>query len=1064
MRHLLASTGLVAVAAILAGPASAQTVIDTRRTSGVATSTVNNGAANSIRITTAGSVEPTGGTAVAIDSDHGVTNEGAILISNADGATGIGAVAGATGSITNAAGGRIVIDETYAPTDADNDGDLDGPLAAGRGWHGILTAGRFTGDIVNSGTITIEGNDSAGIRLGGPLVGRFTTDGTIGVIGDRSVGVALGDVSGAVRIAGTITAQGQGARAVAIGGNLAGALVVQGTISSTGYRATTAPADTSKLDADDLLQGGPALSIAGDVAGGIVLAIPPADKSATDNDEDKDGIEDSKEGSAAVTSYGAAPAMQIGAADRAVTIGAVAGTGTGHGLVIEGNVSGQGIYAGVSATGLQIGVGGAVQIAGGMTVTGGINAVSTDASATAVRIGAGARVPEVRNAGLIAAAGGGGAGVQTGAIDNGGSVDRIANSGTIRATTKGDGTAVAIVDRTGQLARIDNSGTIAAVGGKAGTMIAIDLSANNAGATVAQTVVASGVAAPSISGDVLFGSGNDTLDLADGGMTGTTRFGAGANRLALSGDTTYAGAAQFGAGNDTLAMTGTSVFTGTADFGGGADSLTIGGTARFAGTLANAQGLAVAMTGGTLDIGTSQAAVRSLSLGAGSTLAVSIDGATSTRLDVSGAASFAEGSRVSVRVSNITGAEGRHSFLRAGSVSGAANLAATGAALPYMFKSSIAVVSPTELAIDIARKTSGELGLNRSQAAAYGAIYDVLARDAKVAGAFLDTTDGDRFRRQVRQMLPDHAGGTFETVTMGSRATAAILADPNAPFADQGKWGYWLQQVGWGTGKKLGDTASYDITGWGASGGAEAKTDAGHFGLSLAYLFGRDADGGTDNKVDAAQYEAAAYWRLTAGGFTAAARGSYAMIDFKGKRSFSGAIGSESVERRASAKWNGRLVSASGRAAYEMGFGTFSLRPAVAADYYRLREGGYGETGGGDAYNLTVDRRTSDELAVTGTVTAGLLFGGFDQDSGWFKLEAEGGRRQLVGGSLGATTARFGGGQSFTLTPEDRTNGWVGKLRATGGGNGFRIGGEASAEQQQGRAAIALRASLAIGL
>ena len=75
-------------------------------------------------------------------------------------------------------------------------------------------------------------------------------------------------------------------------------MVLQGKITSTGYRFTTPPADPSKLDADDLLQGGPAVSIEGNVAKGIILAIPPKDNSTTDNDEDDDGIEDTKEGSA----------------------------------------------------------------------------------------------------------------------------------------------------------------------------------------------------------------------------------------------------------------------------------------------------------------------------------------------------------------------------------------------------------------------------------------------------------------------------------------------------------------------------------------------------------------------------------------------------------------------------------------------------------------------------------------------------------------------------------------------------------------------------------------------
>src|SRR3546814_17141300 len=63
----------------------------------------------------------------------------------------------------------------------------------------------------------------------------------------------------------------------------------------------------------------------------------------------------------------------------------------------------------------------------------------------------------------------------------------------------------------------------------------------------------------------------------------------GDNKLALSGDATYAGNARFGAGSDTMTLAGTSKFTGLADFGGGTDTLTIGGTSIFSGTLARSE-------------------------------------------------------------------------------------------------------------------------------------------------------------------------------------------------------------------------------------------------------------------------------------------------------------------------------------------------------------------------------------------------------------------------------------------------------------------------------------------
>lgn len=303
-KTLFASTCLVA---LMATPAFAETTIGTATTAPVRTSTVKTGTPDDIKIAAAGSVTLTSGTAVTIDSNHKVVNDGTIQITNSDGATGISAN-GTVGGITNSATGKIIIDETYAPTDIDNDGDLDGPFAVGSNRVGIATQGAFTGNIVNSGAITVEGNDSAGIRLGGPLTGNFTNDGTISVLGDRALGVGLQDVTGNVRLAGTITATGLDATAARLSGNITGALVVQGNLTATGYRFTSPPADPSKLDADDLLNGGPALSIEGDVTGGIVLAVPPKDSSSTDNDEDKDGIEDAKEGSAVVRSFGSAPA------------------------------------------------------------------------------------------------------------------------------------------------------------------------------------------------------------------------------------------------------------------------------------------------------------------------------------------------------------------------------------------------------------------------------------------------------------------------------------------------------------------------------------------------------------------------------------------------------------------------------------------------------------------------------------------------------------------------------------------------------------------------------------
>lgn len=1075
MRRLLACTCLTPLAVAALSSVHAETVISTKITTPVITGTANNGAADDVRISSTGGVAPTGGAAVTINSNNTVRNEGAITITGANGATGILANPNVTSTITNT--GTIVIDESFTPTDSDSDGDLDGAFAQGSNRFGIRLApgGTFTGNIVSGGTITIEGNDSAGIAADSRLAGALNNSATIDVLGNNSFGIRAAEVTGGVQLNGAIAVRGANAIAAALDGNIGGALIVQGALISTGYRTSVPPTDTSKLDADDLLQGGSALRIRGNVAGGILLAAPPPNLDPNDADEDDDGTPDANEVTGSVTTYGAAPAIEIGSATQAINVGAVAGNANGHGLVINGNVTGLGAYGGIAANGIRIGgLGSNVTIAGGMTVTGAVRAESNGASATALRIGNGATVNEIRVSGIVSAIGGGTAssltrGIQ---IDEQAVVTSIRNSGTIGARSAGaDGSAAAILDNSGRVALVENSGKILATGAAAGSdrNVAIDLSRNNNGAIVRQTVVGQGVASPEISGNILFGSGDDLLEVADGVVVGTTRFGAGANRLVLGGDATYSGAFQFGAGNDRLTMSGTSIFTGNADFGGGTDLLELSGTARFGGTLANSAGLSVTMNGGTLAVGNGgTVALASLGTAGASTLGVNIDAAanTNTLYQVAGAANIGAGTKVQVRLANVSESEGSYTFLRAGTLTGGANLSFDPTNLPFLFKGSLTTnAAGNEAAVVINRRTATELGLNRSESAAYDSIFAVLDEDEAVADVYLGLTGAEGFRATLRQMLPDHAGGAFDTVTQGSRATARFLGDVRGPFADHGRWGYWLQQVAYGSSKDLGDTAAYDIGGWGVAGGMELiGGDAGNFGVSLGYIKGEDEDGDTDNEVRSEQFELGAYWRGQWGGLRAWGRLSAAWIGFESQRNFIGGVGGDTVTRTARGDWNGQLYSAAAGLSYEINAGRFVLRPAASIDYYRLSEGGYSESGGGEAFDLIVDSRTSDEFAGTATLTAGYELGDRAGGSSWMRAELEGGRRQILGGALGPTTARFGAGDPFTLDPEERSDGWVGRLRLIGGSPGFTVGGEASAEEQFGKAGVAFRISLQLGM
>ena len=1049
MRKLLAATCLTPLSfALLPAVANAETVISTAITTPVLTSTGN----DDVRISSTGSVKPAGGNAVTIDSNDSVKNEGLIQITGANNSAGIVANPGLAGNITNS--GTITIDESYTPTDTDNDGDIDGAFAQGSGRFGIhvLSGGTFTGNILNSGNITIEGNASAGIAVDSTLAGNISlTGGTINVLGDNGVGLRTSAVNGNVNLTnGTIIAQGAGSVGVSVGGNISGALVIQNSVTASGYRYLTPPADPSKLDADDLLQGGSAVVVAGNVAGGIVFDARPADNSTTDTDEDDDLIEDANEGTAAIFSYGAAPAVQIGTSSQAVTVGAVASSTAGHGLVIKGGIHGNGVYKGVSATGLSIGgAGQTVAIAGGATISGNVTAQASEANAIAIKIGAGATVPELVISGTVAAQGGGTdtTSAQTILVDTGANVTTIRNSGNITAARSGSaGTATAILDKSGGLNLVENSGLITVNNsdtlGTAAT--AIDLSANTVGATVRQTVVASGTA-PAINGQIKFGTGNDVLDIRDGAVTGNVFFGGGSNTLSMSGD---------------------GVMNGNADFGGGAGALQLSGTSNFTGNLLNSGGVAATVGTGSQLNATNLGSVglASLTTGSGATIGVSIDGeaGTNTLYSVSGAANLGTNNLIAVNLLTVGDVAGTYKIIQAGSLTVGSGLTSAVGSLPFLYDSSLVTTVPNEVSLTIRLKSDDELGINRSEGDILDAVLAAADSDTQIAGVLLDVGDSETLQDTLQQMLPDHAGGAFEAVTKGPRLVNRMFLDPRAP-GEPGDWRVWTEQVGWASSKSIGATSDYDLGGWGATFGLEAGLgEAGGVGVTLAYLSGRDTHG--DNELIANQYEAGLYWRGKWGGLNTYARATAAMINFDSTRRFNGTTDDVLVERETEGDWKGHLYSASVGASYDWQMGRFSVRPSVSLDHFKLSEKSYDEKGGGDAFDLHVDDRDSDETSVNGALALGYDLFGQRENKSWMRVELEGGYRSILSGSLGKTTAHFTDGEDFTLTPEKRKSGWLGGLRVLGGDNGLVLAGEVNAEDRGDKVSVGGRFSVQLAL
>ena len=553
-RTTLLAAVAIAPIVILAQPAAAQLSITTATNTPVATATAVSGGPGNIDVTSTGSIGITSpGVAVTLNSSNTVSNEGAIGFTDINNATGILVQGGNTGSVTNT--GTITLTETYAPTDSNLDGLIDGDFASGGNRFGIVVSGGapFVGGISNFGVITINGNASDGVLIQAPITGDFqminaalatstavatVSSGSINVLGNGSVGLNItpsGGVGGNVRLS-TINATGIGAQGVVIDGPVGGSVDVAGGVISTAYRTTTRstnPALSVLYTAQELGfggQNGAAVTIGGSVGAGIIVSAPPLILSTTNPDVDNNGVADALQGVGQISSFGSAPALQIGVAGLTSNVGAGTSTSAaGFGLVLQGTVTANGLFDQitspllpnpVSATALQIGApaiaatattaaapAAVVTIAGGVHNTGSIYAQSYQADATAIHIYGGATIPTIVNDGLITAAvaqvstattGVASLNANTLVIESGANVSSIVNNGEIDSTISGSGGVVntvgGIIDHSGSVTSITNTGIINAAltdslitSPLQGSLTAIDVSRGTAPQTLIQS-------------------------------------------------------------------------------------------------------------------------------------------------------------------------------------------------------------------------------------------------------------------------------------------------------------------------------------------------------------------------------------------------------------------------------------------------------------------------------------------------------------------------------------------------------------------------------------------------
>ncbi len=1019
-RYLLLAACASAPLLVFATCASAQTAVTTARTTPIATST-----AGDVDVSSAGSiVAATATPLITLDSSNALTIEGAISARNTDNATGVLILGGNTGSLTNT--GSITLGEDYTPTDSVNgDGVFEAPFATGTGKAGVRLVGSspFTGNLLLGGAgIAVSGNNSYGVSLEGPLNGSVTSTAPISVTGDSTTGLrTLAPVSGSISLGSRVTAVGAGTRAIDLESTTGGSLGLYGSVTSTAYSLTTRSTVSTTLakiqaTALDVQQSGATVTVGANVAGGVFLAAAPSGTVAgTLADVDGDGVADGVEGTGTIASFGAAPGLLIGATGRSVTLGAFGTGDNAYGLIIRGSVTGNGIYDGVTATALQIGSGGTASLAGGVRIVGTVLASTYEADATAAHVTAGSSVPTFRNEGLLSAAindsslttGYGAGSARALLIDAGAHLATLTNSGTIAANAIGNtGTSAAVIDLSGTLSTIVNSGTISALrpasdaaSAITGSNLALDLRANTTGVSIVQqlntnlttvygstsgtTDTASTTATatvPSIVGDVLLGSGPNSVSLLAGTLTGTLDLGSGAASLTLDNAATYFG------------------------------------TLRYSGSQ-----LALAVPNGTLTtLSTATLQLSTLAVGSSGTLNLTVDPANSraSLLQVSGAATLLSGAKIGVNLASAVTSLQTFTLISSPLLSVGSSDAALLATSSLLISASLHTdTTAGTITVSLSPRSPADLGLNASEGNGLAAISVGVGRDSAVAAALLGAQDVATFGTLYRQLLPSAGSGTFLAIDQASRTIADLTTEHSDTFGRGATSGVaWLQQFLFGVRDDRGVAQGSETAGFGIVGGLETSdSDLGAFGVTAAYVDGSSNDPTqTSGQTTFTQAEGGVNWRAGIGPIDLAARvgGSYLWGDTR--RSFNAAAGelTAAVSRTTKGVWNGWTADARFTASHRFDFRHAFLQPQLKLDYVRFDQDAYTERFGGAGVNLAVASRSS----YAASTTASVIFGGKFGETGAVRPTLELGVRDVFQGDAGAVSAAFAsGGSSFTL-------------------------------------------------
>lgn len=883
-------------------------------------------------------------------------------------------------------------------------------------WLGSALDGAFTLD----GTISVVGDESVALEIDNGVTGDVLISGNIAAQGANSRGMSIdGDVGGNLTIESAITTSGFASTVVS---NYVAPLDVTDD--------TVDVAD--RIDAEDLNDNGAALAIGGNLANGLLIngSVDQFNSDEDEADEVKDTVDDFDENRSegSITSVGSAPAVLIspdldGAATASITLGPVVETVRDttdddededltevlatftydYGLINRGTIFADGQNIGFDATALRI-EGSAdgnfvTGITGGLYNSGEINAEAFEADTTAISLGAGAIVGTFLNEGTVASNSTTIAGHEATAvlIEDGADLTSLNNAGLLTARVFGEsGNAYAIRDLSGGLTQITNTGSISAALAFDGTEIetfgvarAVDVSASAADVTYLQEFAtptddvndddvldSNDVDTPSLVGDIVFGSGNDQLVSTAGTMSGDVYFGLGNGVMDLQ-STTFDGDVRFTDGTNTLSLL-SSTFTGDAIFGGTSASFDLNNSV-FTGALVS-DGALDTLTAVDSDLilseGTS-AVLNAFSLTGDSILHVDISPNPAeqvTSLTVTGMATLGEGVSIRPDLQGISATDFTHTFVDAGTLSFAGTLDESAILeTPFLYNVELIVTDDVRDTLDLqfALKTTGELGLDFNQAAAFEAVLDLFSSDAELGAAMADITEEGEFQQVYSMLLPQRTdAATRYLSTQGSAAFGALNNRLKVlSSSEERPSSLWAQEYF----NLIDIDADTDVPGYNGSGlGFATGIDRRVGPIDVAGIYLNYSSGefeektGGNNPVSTSAFGIGLYAKESLGPLDFAIASQISSVDFTSRRE----IEFGDLQYDQLGDWKGTSAMTSASVGSEFEAGQFYARPQISVDFFELQQDGYTESGD-DRLALEISDADTERTSATAVLALG---------------------------------------------------------------------------------------------